>query len=349
MSSYKNLSLTIEEINTKLIEFADKDSVKQERKGANQHFSFKKDGNDALFIVYFLKTGLLTLSPSGKDKALSEEALTFIVSGSKQPKVNNAIITIDSCEHEKCLELITFLCEENYATQEEKKNNTNASITYKVKRQTGDTLTITHYSTTKKLLIQGRPLRLVSKALNYIATWDFVTEETHMEYIGKIFGIECARQDIPNRANSDYPNLYAYVDSKLKKSLNTVIQLSQCRINFEDPSVILFPAVRAMEGYIKALFFEYEIDIGKQSMHSHFKNNSTNTTFTLIDKSKSKIIDTKKQKAIEECFSFYNTNRHRYVHADANPELTAIPSMVQALSIAQQALEIMEKHCTLCK
>lgn len=76
--SFKNLSINFDIIPIKLDEYADDGSVKHSFKGAAHHFSFRKDGNEALIIVYKKNDGRVTIQASGKNLELSSSAALYI-------------------------------------------------------------------------------------------------------------------------------------------------------------------------------------------------------------------------------------------------------------------------------
>lgn len=345
--AYKDLVLTFDQIMNHLVAYADPNTIQKQEKGNGTHFSFKKDGKDVLLVAFKNKKGLMTLSSSqGANNDISEKIAKDIVENISKPVSKNVTITIERCNLKSVEELISYLVGEQHATIHDTKENENAHATiWTLDGIEGDSLTFSFFETTQKLLIQGRPAFLIQEAISYIGTWDFITDEMHVQHINKVFDMQCALETIKDRAQADYPHLYLFSDSSMKKILNTAIQIQQTNVPYEDPCILLFSPLRAMECFIKSLFYKKNITITTQPFQAYFERNAQKSTFK-IKENYEKIIDSKEYcDAIGECFSFYTANRHSAFHGSGQPGLTKILDQASALSIAQRALSIMETHC----
>ena len=343
--SYKELVLTCDQIMEQASAFADPETLRNEEKGNGIHFSFRKEGKPCLLVAYRTKRGLMTLNyGQGTNPAISQQLADIIVESISKPKTKNVHITIEDCNKDSLVELSDYLVSKHGASLEEEKEQNHATI-WTLKGINGDRLTLTLFTTTNKLFLQGRPAFLIVHAISYIGTWDRITDAQHVDYINKIFNIECALQDLKDRAHTDYPHLYDFADTPMKKILNTAIQIQQSGITYEDPCILLFSPLRAMECFVKKLLHLKGITVTSEPFRSYFIKNSTKSTHSLKPEYVTIINQDKYCNAINECFSFYSANRHSIFHGSGVPGLTKILSDATARSIAQQALCLMESHC----
>lgn len=105
------------------------------------------------------------------------------------------------------------------------------------------------------------------------------------------------------------PRAYGNIDEMILKLLSPSISLRKVNIELEDYSCYAFPALRALEGYIKYLFGLKSVTIG-HTFGCAFNNNA------LYPSIAAQIGDTVFQNELERLYAYFKKNRHVIFHAE---------------------------------
>lgn len=344
MAPYTNIVLDAQKILSKLEIFADEGSVQEASKGNSIHYTFLKDGLPALLIVFKKANGKVTLQVSaGQNPSVSELAAAAILGDTAQPVVDNATITVEKWSGEKFEALVNYLVEECEASKcDPQVNESVRSTQVKVIGCQGDSISLTFFESTSKLLVQGRPVLLIREAVSFIGSYSDVNSALYLEYLDKIFGTTTDIGVVEAAIKCESPNSYVFEGQTFKKILISAYQMLGCNIDFADGNVYIFDAFRALEYFIKQLFYKNGKQIDSRDGFSGlFKANATRSCFKLIIPFACGATTA----AIEECYGYYVANRHEGFHASAVPMMTQILKPSEAKSKAKRALELIECHC----
>ncbi|KEQ25185.1 type II toxin-antitoxin system RnlA family toxin [Paenibacillus tyrfis] len=172
-------------------------------------------------------------------------------------------------------------------------------------------ITAHYYYTTKKVMIQGRPLMLFSEAVSYI------TELLELNEIPSVFNnyynVEIKKENIEQVYVGWFPNSHDKHSPKLKKVLHQAIYNLQLEGDMFDYTYLAFPALRALEGHLKTIMTNHRIILENNRFSMYTKVPSTGkyileANFITTFNSQAKV------QYVERAYNFYNSNRHSLFH-----------------------------------
>jgi HEPN superfamily RnaseLS-like protein len=143
------------------------------------------------------------------------------------------------------------------------------------------------------------------------------------------------------------PYSFDNLDNTVKAIISPSIALSKLDIELEDYTVIAFPALRGLEGYMKSLFHGKGIVIGKKGFAPHLNDGYH---ATLSDNARKSIDCDKTCTAINRCYGYYKDERHGLFHASgilANSRL--IKEKKDAVNIVNGVLQLIEESHNLIR
>ncbi len=111
------------------------------------------------------------------------------------------------------------------------------------------------------------------------------------------------------------PNSFENIDDTLIKILSPAVFLKKVKMEIEDYSCYAFPALRALEAYLKYLFSIEEINIGDRYGH-HFKHDTKTNAFHLSKNIVKSLKNSKSEASLTEVYSYLNKNRHTMFHSE---------------------------------
>lgn len=280
--------------------------------GSTKRCDITANGKKALLNFYFRKNGTTTIQPVGTNTDISEELAAALAENYayKAEKENcNESYSLKAVPNECTRKLIEYLKSLEGVQMEEKEYETippHKQISFT--SNLGDRLVVQIYEN-GTLMLQGKPAYLYSEAISLLSCCESVSVEDIVKTVNTFYDIDVKVEDIRNEVQVLIPNAYSNLDNMLIKILSPSIALRKINIELEDYSCYAFPALRALEAYLKYLFSLKSIMIGNTfaGIFSGIK---------LTDAMAEKISDHVFQKEVENIYSYFRGNRHVLFHAE---------------------------------
>lgn len=170
-------------------------------------------------------------------------------------------------------------------------------------------INLQYYSNKDKLIIQGKRGKIFSILLTYIS------ELLNLEQMPNIFNEYCKLNIKPEKIKEQYELYLSNVKGNLPTKIENVLYQSIYNLNIDgdmfDPTFLVFPALRAFEGFLKHILNKHKIQCKDKFYMFKKKNNNT----YMIDCNYNKNLgSTKKIAYVNKAFNFYHKNRHSLFH-----------------------------------
>jgi hypothetical protein len=293
------------------------------KKGNGYHHTIKKNGKEALIIFFFNKGGTTTLNCNvGKNPELSLEIAKGIKDKTLITQKKSFSLAFRDVEEENFNLLKEYLSELKAINFEDTPSEVRSKI-IRYKSPYGDEITITYYSN-KTLMIQGRPLYLYTEIKLFF--YEILSLEDVVKKENETYEINITTKDIRNELEGFIPNAFRFLDEKIIKVLTPSIFLNKLNVELEDYSAFLFPALRAMEGYMRQLIRikGKTPQVRNVNKIGSLFNDPQDGNYQLLDFAKDDIACLATCNALEITYSFWQSKRHPLFHISKIYETTPI-------------------------
>lgn len=278
--------------------------------GNAQRCIITASGKEAMLNLFFNNDGTTTIAPTGKNteissviKSLLEEQCEF--SGSTLGKT----YSIRKLPREWAEKVVGYLSSlDNVAVEEYSIDTPPVHKSYVFTSKIGDKLTINIYQT-GTLTLQGKPAYLYGEAISFLSYCNEVSVDDIVDSINRFHDVDVKTSEVRNDMEVLMPRAYGNIDEMILKMLSPSISLRKVNIRLDDYSCYTFPALRALEGYIKYLFGLKEVTIG----------NNFGGIFNadvLTPAVAAKIGDETFQRELERLYVYFKDNRHVIFHTE---------------------------------
>lgn len=278
--------------------------------GTAQRCVLTADGKTAMLNLYFNNNGTTTITPTGSNleissvvKALIEEKCTF--SGSAQGKTYS-IKKLPKEWSEKIVNYLKTL--DGVVTEATSVETVPAHDSYVFTSGIGDKLTVNLYKT-GTLTLQGKPAYLYGEAIAFLSYCKDISVDDIVDSINTFHNVSVKTSEVRNDMEVLMPRAYGNIDEMILKLLSPSISLRKVNIELEDYSCYTFPALRALEGYIKYLLGLKGVTVGNT-----FGGVFSGTT--LCPSAVTMINDPAYQNELERLFAYFKGNRHVLFHTE---------------------------------
>ncbi|EOD00003.1 type II toxin-antitoxin system RnlA family toxin [Caldisalinibacter kiritimatiensis] len=356
---FKKLSLDKSKINDIIIEFCQinfnqfKLKEKKEINTATGQTRYYIEGDGIEFTTdfYFRNDNKTSLQPIGSGEAYNNslKLCEFIKTQCEFTDVTSVSFSTN-INKEKVEFLIEYLnsIKGVELVKNETVNNGYGTL-YQFNSNIGDKITLTYYETTDKLLYQGKIMKLYIEVKNLLE--GLVNSQNIKEQYSKKLNID--KENIENELKELLPNSYHKLHPTILDFLYDSLVFSKLQIPVKEYSSYVFPALKALEGYIKILFGNNEIRVenklgfakivnGKRT--PYFITNGTNKFKYRLNKSIVSINCPKTCAALEECYNYFNKNRHSLFHTDQILCTTTVLTRKEdALNIIYEVIELIDR------
>ena len=276
--------------------------------GTAQRCVLTADGKTAMLNLYFNNNGTTTITPTGSNleissvvKALIEEKCTF--SGGAQGKT----YSIKTLPMEWCEKIVDYLKSlDGVSTEETSVETVPAHDSYVFTSKIGDKLTVNLYKT-GTLTLQGKPAYLYGEAISFLSYCNDISVDDIVDSINTFHNVSVKTSEVRSDMEVLMPRAYGNIDEMILKLLSPSISLRKVSIELEDYSCYTFPALRALEGYIKYLLGIKGVTVGNT-----FGGVFNGTT--LCPAAVTKVNDATYQNELERLFAYFKGNRHVLFH-----------------------------------
>lgn len=299
------------------------------------------DEKGQIKLVFFkCNGGLLTIQwKVGTRQSESEQLVESIyrrVSDvlAKSPYANGFSISLSEDEFHAVIGLLQD--EDEVKTVHEEYVKKERQATYYIYQLMGikkDRVTIKYFPNTKRMQVQGKPLKLFNDIVALVAenhdNMDDVVE-SQIEYCR----LPITKDEIYEEMDSVLGHrLYVFLGDKNRAIISSSFihfKIITC-VEMTDYSCLVFPAWRALEGFAKRLFTEKGLKcIGQEDPADNklgrFFGKDSDSKLHYMYSEFSQYLDEDTEKVLTELYRYYYRERHQYAHSSGDDFQTAIIS-----------------------
>lgn len=319
--------------------------ISLEEKGNVTQCVFTADGKPSTLNFHSKSNGTTTMSPTGKNTEFSNQLKEKVFELSDFKDTGEAKSHTFTITKEWADKLIGFLDQLEGITKEHKEHEASKLEQYKFMSGIGDRLNVNIYAT-GKVVLQGKPAFLYTEALSFLSYSPEVTVKDVVEANNKFHDIDVHVSETRKELKELMPNTYGAIDDTLFKILSPAISLRKYSCEIEDYSCYAFPALRALEGYLKHLFEMEEIRIG-HNYGIKFGHDTKTNAFHLRERVVLDLKNPKIEVPLVEVYSYLNGNRHTLFHTEQMLITTRIlEDKEEADLIVSEVIEMIERTYT---
>ena len=218
--------------------------------------SIVADNKKAIIDFYYNEDGTTTINPTGKNldmstaiKSVLEEECTY------SSRLGGKTYSFKKLPVEWSTKLIEYMntLVEVPATYEKVDKKPEHDV-YKYTSSIGDSLSINLYRN-GTVTLQGKPAYLYGEAISLLSYCDNVSIDDIINTINNFHDIDIQTDDVKSEMEVLLPCSHKNIDEMILKLLSPSIVLRKIKMPLEDYSCYAFPALRALEGYIKPELF----------------------------------------------------------------------------------------------
>lgn len=285
--------------------------------------------------------GLLTICPKvGNNIPISIEIADSIYDRvcnvlKDSPFANGFSIILQEEDFNTVIELVSGM--EGVSLSNSSEQTEDGKAKYKLFRfsgSAGDSVTIKYYSNTSRMQIQGKPLFLFNEIVAMVSENGAEEDEVvdaHLKYCN----IDMKKEDIYEELESILgKDLYNFLSRSQKVILSTAFIVSKVDGYLGDFSILIQPANRAFEGFIKKIYAQEGLECdGEQQLGKFF--DWPDRISPVMKQEYADKLDANIVKGFTSMFIFYSQYRHPYMHASAYDYSTSI---IENRSVAEEKL-----------
>lgn len=275
---------------------------------------FYVEGKKAVLDFFFKEDGPTTMNPTSTNIELSERLKLLIeqqciYKDTGVSKTHSLLIN-----REWASKLVGFMNTLNNVKCNLTPHQQPKYDSYQFISCIGDKITFNIYDT-GKLVIQGKPAYLYSETISFLSYCPNITIEDILEANNKFQNVNVKTDDIRDELKVLMPTAYGKIDDTIAKILTPSLVLKKIKVKLEDYSCYVFPALRALEGYLKFLFLSKNIVVNRTFVPFYDYNSSNGQHYLNNDYSR-EVNDSKTQVAMEEVYNYFRKNRHVLFHTE---------------------------------
>lgn len=346
MLSLKNLNLDQNKMENDLEKnaksfFGDTATVNIRNSGNNKNFEISTGSNVYKICVYYKNDGTTSLCSAGSptthdmtDAFIHKISQDYSISDKKS--ISFSIPNIDDSTFQVLLDYFNKDIKASIIT--EKTENFYKLI--QLKGTTGDLLTIKRYLN-GNTQFQGKPLVLYTHLCEFVT--EFCSAKEIIAAQQEIYDVRINETEIEREYNSRFIKSKVFLEGELKSIILPAFSLKNVQIDLSDYSLFVFPILKGLEGYIRAIFKHFNIttDSKDKSIGSFFAPNMKK--YELNVDTRSIIKDTSVQNALGALYTLYSEERNSIFHVDGGIINTRIiETRDEADSIIEKTVNLIE-------
>eukprot|EP01029_Cantina_marsupialis_P024111 TRINITY_DN612724_c0_g1_i3.p1 TRINITY_DN612724_c0_g1~~TRINITY_DN612724_c0_g1_i3.p1 ORF type:complete len:272 (+),score=3.73 TRINITY_DN612724_c0_g1_i3:396-1211(+) len=202
---------------------------------------------------------------------------------------------------------------------------------YTVQGCQGDNVTLTYYDNST-FMMQGCPVLLHAQIIEFLS--NILELESIVQSQLNLIAVPLDSKVVLEEMSGQLPLSFEHLQPQIKALISPSIALSKLDLELDDYTVIAFPALRGLEAYIKNLYREKGIVIGRAGFAPHLNEEYH---ATLSDRARETIGCEKTCTAINQCYAYYKDERHGLFHA------SGILANTRMLSARQDAVNVVSE------
>jgi hypothetical protein len=303
-------------------------------------YHVEKEGKEFSLNVYYTKKKGTTVSASCENGQELEQA---IINSIEYKEVSNGSFSAKMSENffESLVDLLRQLPNVTVSDPEDKGDN---GIIYRVKTNFGDSVTLTYFKTTSRMLYQGLLMKLYSIIKSYLLTLNNTISETEL-------GEQALEDKIQQHLKMHFPKGWNSLEPTIQGFVKDSFTLLEVNTKLSDYAAWVMPVIRVLEYRIKKICLDYGIMIDDTKGFRYYtdsaKPKAMDWIFEMDFASDSvtgvnpNIISMPQEvkDAIVECYDFLLKNRHEMFHA------TQILAGIKLVETRDEALQTIIAAC----
>lgn len=199
----------------------------------------------------------------------------------------------------------------------------------------GDTVVIKYYTNTSRMQMQGKPLFIFNEVVSMLSENGDKQDEV-VDASLKYCNIDMKEQDIYEEMEDVLgSDLYKFLSKSQRVILSTSFILSKLEGNLGDNSVLLQPANRVYEGFVKKIYARWGLECDAKEQLGKFYE-WPDKSHPEMKREYADTLDSEILKGFTDMFKFYSRYRHPYMHATARDFDTSI---IESRDIAEEKLK----------
>ncbi|HEY9827800.1 MAG TPA: type II toxin-antitoxin system RnlA family toxin [Stenomitos sp.] len=339
--SYKSLNIDRDKITELLACYNSNitlEGPKEKSKGLVE-YSLSLDGKMALIHFYYNNDGTTTITHKvGKNQDLSEDVARYIKENAIIDERKNFSLAFRGVKEDLFKMMLDYLTDELKSEVVSFKDE-NGYRLIKIKGKFKDLLTYKHYDN-GTLQIQGKPLYLYLETIYFLT--EFLELGNLIEAQSLLYKVKINPTEISDELRAFLPRSYEYLDAVHIKVLTSALVLKKLDVPLDDYSPFAYPALRALEGYLKKLLAGKGITIGRDGFGELFAQNNLRA-FILRQEYKDRILCPATSTAVQDSYNYLHKHRHSLFHAGASSATTRIiDNKAEADEIISTVLSIID-------
>ena len=320
--------------------------------GNQKRINFTVSGKPAMVAIFQKQDGTTTFQAIGKNTELTNQLIAELEKRGYPvtSDVKAFSMYVGSEWIKKTVDyLIRLTTKENYGFYDSKVNNGNTIHSYT--SAIGDKLTLTECPD-GKLLVQGKPLYLYNEFLSFISyspnvNMDEIVAATKSFVNSGVTDASAARAKMAALMPKAYNS--GVIDDTIWKVFSPSMALIDVDSFMEDYSCVMFPSLRALEGYLQFLLNE----IGEVIDQHHLIGNifrvdpADANKFLMIKRAAITNANNKGPQykpALEEIYTYFNKHRHVSFHmSQIFIDTKVISNKQEAIDTVNEVADLIER------
>ncbi len=318
------------------------------------------ENNCAVMVEFlFIKDGTTTINTKiGSNQEVGEQLANHLKNELVDDSRKTVNLTIKNIEGEVFEDLLTFLEElKNEGSdlpaisatafaEDATKKAVKATTHYK------DSLTLTHYRTTNKLLVQGKPLYGYAQVSYFLSEYTDLNGFLDIVYKGEANPdqVDVDADEVETALRALLPSAYNELGRGILDLISTSYILREASMELPDYSCHVFPVLRALEGVMRKLLSKKDLYLERRTFgevlwldHSRRNGMSVNK-YIVKPQYRHEFNDNSFCEALELCYNHYYQRRHGLFHMkDSTSESQFIPTQILAIQYIDEAIGIIEE------
>lgn len=299
------------------------------------------DGKAAMLNFFFKTDGTTTIQVCGSNTDISAIIKTKLEEQAQYVgNVESRTCSIKKLPLIWSEKLVKYLSELENVTVSENNVETQPKHTEYIFISTiCDKLVVNRYDN-GTIVLQGKPAYIFSEAISFMSYCNEITLDDIVSSVNTVHNIDVKTSDVHNELKVLLKNAYSNIDPIITKILSPSLSLKKIAMEMDDYSCFVFPALRALEGYIKYLFGLKSVTVG-YTFANIFSGYSLTTNVI------NQINDAKYQAELERLFKYFKDNRHVHFHTEQILiGTTLIENKNEADTIVNEIIELIETSYT---
>lgn len=238
---------------------------------------------------------------------LAKQALSI----GEKPRVGKNYIVVERLKQSN-LEVILDLLKDDFENLAIKRVESEDKITWQLAFEK-ERLVVVYYTSKRKLMIQGKQEKLFTVLSSYVL--ELVESDQIFDVFNPFYNISVDKEFVENEFITYLPNKNMAFSEKLTNSLKQAIYNLHLEGDMYDHTHLSFPALRALEGFLKLILRRHNIKCDR-SFDCFVPKSRENRTYKLDEKYNKNIGSPHKIRYLNKTYDYYNKHRNTLFHWD---------------------------------